>query len=92
MTLRPQAPNLSDMRDKPGRKPGLALNGERLQELRLLARLSAAELAKRAGGRDVSTINKLEAGKILASKLLAHQIAHELGVSVSELIRQDVAA
>lgn len=92
MTGSLRTPNLSTMGHKPGRRPGLALDGKRLQELRLDARLSAAELARRAGGRDVSTIHKLEAGKILASDLLTRQLAHELGVTWRELILQDVAA
>lgn len=75
-----------------GRRPGVVPNGERFRELRLAAGLSADELARRMGGRDRSTIYKLEAGAIKVSELLLHQAARELGVPVHELIRQDVAA
>ena len=76
-----------------GRKPGLTPDGERFRALRLHAGLSAAELARRMGGRDVSTIHKLEAGTIgKVSELLVHQAARELGVPWHELVREEVAA
>ena len=87
------------MTRRPGRRPGLTPDGERFRALRLQAGLSVAELARRMGGRDVSTIHKLEAGTLgPVSELLVHQAAREFAaalnrsVPVDELIRQEVAA